>query len=147
MEVILLKQVPALGKAGQKLNVKDGYARNFLIPRGLAVPATGGADAHAESLRNAQLRTAELAKAKAEETGRKLAGATCSFAVQVGKQGKLFGSVTATDIARELETQGIRVEKHQIQLERPITQLGAVSVPVRLHPEVKTAVKVVVSQA
>lgn len=147
MDVILLKQVPALGKAGQKLAVKDGYARNFLIPRGLAVAADAGATSAAKAQANAQQRAAEQAKSKAEETALRVADLVCSFSMQVGQQGKLFGSVTAADIARELQGLGLDVEKYQVQLDRPITQLGTVSVPLKLHPEVKAAVKVAVLQA
>ncbi len=146
MEVILLQEVRALGKPGQKLSVKDGYARNFLIPRGLAAPATPGAGSAAESLQNARLRSLEMAKEKAEELARKLEQATCRFSVSAGDQGKIHGSVTASDIAEELDKQGIPLEKHQIQLERSLTHLGEFAVPVRLHPEVKAAVRVILEK-
>ena len=147
MEVILLQEVRPLGKAGQKISVKDGYARNFLIPRGLAAPATRSAGAAADSLVKARLRSAEMAKEKAEELARKLSEAACRFTVSVGEQGKLHGSVTASDIVEELRKQGIPLEKHQIQLERSLTHLGEVAVPVRLHPEVKASARVLLVKA
>ena len=147
MEIILTQDVQALGKAGQRITVKDGYARNFLIPRGRAVPASPGAGSAAEVRRNTLIRSAEWAKAKAEELARKLAGAACGFAVSVGDQGKLHGAVTASDIVRELGRQGIPLEKHQIQLDRSLTQLGEHPVPVRLHPDVKASVRVILTKA
>jgi large subunit ribosomal protein L9 len=147
MEVILTREVRSLGSAGQKVSVKDGYARNFLMPRGLAVPAGAGADSAARARLNANLRSAEMAKEKAVELSLKLAEAVCRFPMAAGEQGKLHGAVTASDIARELRKQGIELEKHQIHLEGPLAQLGEHPVPVRLHPEVKAAVKVILSKA
>ena len=142
MEVILTQEVRPLGKAGQKVSVKDGYARNFLVPRGLAVPADAGADSAARAKANAQLRSAEMAKGKAAELAGKLAGITCRFFLSAGAQGKVHGAVTTSDIAKELRKQGISIEKHQIQLQGPLSELGEHPVPVRLHPEVKATVKV-----
>ncbi len=147
MEVILLQEVRPLGKAGQRVSVKDGYARNFLMPRGLAVPAGPGTDSAARARLNANLRSAEMAKSKAVELSLKLAEVVCRFPMAAGERGKLHGAVTASDIARELRKQGIELEKHQIHLEGPLAQLGEHPVPVRLHPEVKAAVKVVLSKA
>ena len=142
MEVILTQEVRPLGKAGQKVSVKDGYARNFLMPRGLAVPADPGADSAARARVNAQMRSAEMAKGKAAEIAGKLAAITCRFFLAAGEQGKVHGAVTTSDIAKELQKQGISIEKHQIQLEGPLSQLGEHPVPVRIHPEVKAVVKV-----
>jgi len=136
-----------LGKAGQKVSVKDGYARNFLMPRGLAVPAGAGADSAARARLNANLRSADLAKEKAEGLAAKLAEVVCRFPMAAGEQGKLHGAVTASDIARELEAQGIELEKHQIHLEGPLAQLGEYPVPVRIHPQVKAVVKVLLLKA
>jgi large subunit ribosomal protein L9 len=147
MEVILTQEVRPLGLAGQKVSVKDGYDRNFLMPRGLAVPADRGADSASRARLNANLRSAELAKEKAVEIAAKLEETTCRFSLSSGEQGKLHGAVTASDIARELQKQGISIEKHQIQLEGPLSQLGEHPVPVRLHPGVKAAVKVLLSKA
>ena len=147
MEVLLLQEVHRLGKAGQKVSVKDGYGRNFLIPRGMAVAATHGAGSAAKGRIAAQLRTAEMAREKAAELGRKLAEATCAIAVSVGEQGKLHGAVTASDVAKALEKQGIALEKHQIQMERSLTHLGEYPIQVRLHPEIKAILRVVLTKA
>ncbi len=147
MEVILTQEVRPLGLAGQKVSVKDGYARNFLMPRGLAVPADRGADSASRARLNANLRSAELAKEKAVEIAAKLETTTCRFSLSSGEQGKLHGAVTASDIARELQNQGISIEKHQIQLDGPLSQLGEHPVLVRLHPEVKATVKVLLLKA
>lgn len=147
MEVILTQEVRSLGVAGQKVSVKDGYARNFLMPRGLAVPVSPGADSAMRARLSANLRSAEMTKEKAVELSLKLAEVVCRFPMAAGEQGKLHGAVTASDIARELKAQGIEIEKHQIHLEGPLAQLGEHPVPVRLHPGVKAAVKVILSKA
>ena len=146
MEVILLQEVKQLGKPGQKVSVKDGFGRNYLIPRGLAVAATQGAGTAAHARGAAQLRAAEMAKEKAAELGRRLAQAQCEIAVSVGEQGKLHGAVTASDVVEALEKQGITLEKHQIQMERSLTHLGEYPVSVRLHPEVKATLRVLLTK-
>ena len=147
MDVILMKEVERLGKAGQKVSVKDGYARNFLFPRGLAVAATRGAGRSAQAKLAAQIRVAEVAIQRAGDLARRLEEISCTIPVRVGEQGKLYGAVTAGDIVRALQRQGISVERQRIQLGGSLTQLGEVRVPVKLHPEVKAFIKVVVTQA
>ncbi len=147
MKVILTQEVSRLGKAGQKVSVKDGFGRNYLIPRGLAVAETRGAGTVAQARSAAQLRAAEMLKEKAAELGRRLAEAHCAIAVSVGEQGKLHGAVTAADVAEALEKQGITLEKHQIQMERSLTHLGEYPIQVRLHPEVKATLRVILTQA
>ncbi len=142
MKLVLLKEISALGKAGQTVTVKDGYARNFLIPGGWAAPATAGNRTRAEALLKAQARTAMLQKAKAEELGRRLAGVSCVIPMAVGEQEKLHGAVTAADIAEALQRQGIEVDKHHLALEGPITHLGRYTVPAKLHPEITASVNV-----
>ena len=142
MNVILIKDVDRLGKVGQKVTVKNGYGRNYLLPRGLAVSVTRGSLRQTESLQAQRHRTASLEKEKAQEMAQRLGGICCTMAVSVGQQGKLHGAVTASDIVQALAKQGISIEKHQLELEHPITQVGEISVSVRLHPEVKAAVKV-----
>lgn len=143
MEVLLTQEVSRLGKAGQKVNVKDGFGRNYLIPRGLAVAAGRGAGSAAQARGAAQLRAAAMVKEKAAELGRRLAEARCDISVSVGEQGKLHGSVTPSDVVEALEKQGIAIEKHQIQMERPLTHPGEYPIVVRLHPEVKATLRVV----
>ena len=147
MEIILVKDVQRLGKAGQKVSVKDGYARNFLLPRQLAVASTRGAGAVAQAKLAAQIRTAEIVMQKAQELARQISEVSCTIPVRVGEQGKLYGAVTAEDIVQVLQKQGVRLERRQIQLGGALTQLGEVQVPVKLHSEVKAFVKVVVTKA
>ena len=146
MDVILVKDVDRLGKAGQKVSVKDGFARNYLLPQGLAQSATPGARSQMEALRKSQLRQAEMKKAKAAELSSRLNGISCAVRVAVGAQGKLHGAVTAGDIIKVLKSQGIVLEKHQVALEGPITVLGLTEVSVKLHPEVTAHLKVSVVQ-
>lgn len=142
MKIILLQDVDRLGKAGEKVTVKDGYGRNFLVPRGLAISATRGAGAQAQASQAAKARSLQTQKEKAEELAGRLSQVCCEISVAVGKQDKLHGSVTGSDIARALSAQGFSVEKHQIKLDRPLTHLGQVEVPLRLHPQVRAAVRV-----
>jgi large subunit ribosomal protein L9 len=142
MEVILLKDVENLGVPGTVVDVKRGYARNYLIPRGLAVPAD---DSHkrivAEEGRLTGLRDRKRKRA-AEALAAKHQDVSCTLSVQAGDDDKLFGSVTGRDIAEELAKQGLEVDRRQIELEEPIKQLGVYQVPVRLHQDVRVNVKV-----
>ena len=147
MEVILVKEVERLGKAGQRASVNAGYARNFLFPRSLAVPATRAAGTTAQARLDAQIRTADRAFQKASELARRLAEISCVLPIRVGEQGKLYGAVTAAHIVRALQQQGISVERRQIQLGGSLTHLGEVQVPVKLQAGVKAFVKVVVANA
>ena len=142
MEVILRQAVENLGKPGDVVKVSNGYARNFLLPRGVAFEATPG---------NLKRIAQEKTRLEAEENQRKSAAQTLAekleqvsltFSARVGEEGKLFGSVTATDIAQQLETQGFHVEKRQIDLHEPIKALGVYRVPVRLHADVKPEIRV-----
>lgn len=144
MEVILLKEVQNLGAAGQTVTVKDGYARNFLIPRGDAVAATASHRAQVESLQAVRARKAQGLREKALQLSRRLSERPLTLAVAVGDQGKLHGAVTAGDIVQELERQGISLERHQVVLENPLTQLGSHDLSIKLHPEVTATLRVVV---
>ena len=146
MEVLLTRDVARVGKSGQKVTVKDGFGRNYLIPRGLAISATPGAGSAAQAQHAARLRTAEMAREKALEVGRRLAEIRCEIAVSVGDQGKLHGAVTAAHIAQELRNQGVSLEKQQIHLERSLTHPGEYPVTVRLHPEVKATLRVILTK-
>ena len=142
MEVILRQGIENLGKPGDVVKVKNGYARNYLLPHGLAYEATPG------NLKRIQLERDRLEAAEntrrmtAQELATKLEQVSLTFSARVGEEGKLFGSVTATDIAQQLETQGYHVEKRQIDLHEPIKALGVYRVPVRLHADVKPEVRV-----
>src|SRR5439155_15763637 len=128
MEIILREDVQHLGKVGEVVKVKDGYARNYLLPKGLAYPATEANKKKIayEGERIAKQRASEKSTAETEAT--RLAGVQLSFAVKVGEEDKLYGSVTASDIQRKLEELGIRDDKRKIDLHEPIREPGEFSV-------------------
>jgi len=142
MEIILRQAVENLGKPGDVVKVKSGYARNYLLPHGLAYEATPG------NLKRIQQERDRLDAAENERRGtaqglaEKLEQVSLTFSARVGDEGKLFGSVTASDIAAQLEAQGFHIEKRQIDLHDPIKALGVYRVPVRLHADVKPEVRV-----
>jgi large subunit ribosomal protein L9 len=144
MEIILREDVQHLGRAGEVVKVKDGYARNYLLPKGLAYLATEGNRKRVtfEADRLARLRETE--KQAAEGEASKLAGVSLTFPVKVGEEDKLYGSVTASDIQRRLEEQGIHVDKRKIDLPEPIRSLGEFRVGIKLHAEVRPELTVVV---
>ena len=142
MEVILRQGIENLGKPGDVVKVKNGYARNYLLPHGLAYEATPG-NLKRIQLERDRLEAAENGRrATAQELATKLEQVSLTFSARVGDEGKLFGSVTASDIAQQLEAQGHHVEKRQIELHEPIKALGVYRVPVRLHADVKPEVRV-----
>ena len=142
MEIILREDVQHLGKAGDVVKVKDGYARNYLLPQGLAYPAT---DANKKKIayeaeRIAKQRAAE--KTAAETEAARLAEIHLSFPVKVGEEDKLYGSVTASDVQRKLEELGIRIDKRQVDLPEPIRELGEFRVAIKIHPDVRPEIRV-----
>ncbi len=137
-----MQEVQKLGAAGQVVTVKDGYARNFLIPRGLALPATGSHRARIQAELARKTAHLESQKAKAVELQQRLAATLCTLACPVGAQDKLHGAVTSQDIVDQLARDGISLDRQQLILERPITRLGDYSVEVKLHPEVTATVQV-----
>lgn len=142
MEIILKRTVENLGDAGEIVDVKPGYARNYLIPQGLALRATASNRRRLEEERRHSLRAEERAKEKADELAQRIEGRSLTFTVLAGEEGKLFGSVTSADIAEELDNEGVTVDRRKIVLEEPIKELGVYRVPVDLHPEVRPEVKV-----
>jgi len=142
IEVILREDVKSLGKAGELVRVKPGYARNFLLPQGLAFEATEGnkkriaAETRARGTRDQSERT------EAERFAATLGAVTLTLSGKAGEEGKLFGSITAQDIADALAAQGHQVDRRRIELEHPIKTLGHHTVEVRLHPEVHAEVRV-----
>ncbi len=142
MEIILRQAVENLGKPGDVVQVKPGYARNYLLPRGFAYEATTG------NLKRIQLERDRLEAAENERRGvaqglaDKLEQVSLTFSARVGDEGKLFGSVTAADIAQQLDAQGFQIEKRQIDLHEPIKALGVYRVPIRLHADVKPEIRV-----
>jgi large subunit ribosomal protein L9 len=142
MEVILRQAVDKLGHPGDLVKVSSGYARNFLLPRGIAVEATEG-NKRRIAQEKARLEAAESERRMgAEEFATRLEQVSLTFSARVGEEGKLFGSVTASDIAHQLEAQGITVERRQIDLHEPIKALGVYRVPIKLHADVKPEIKV-----
>lgn len=142
IEVILREDIKTLGKAGALVRVKPGYARNFLLPQGLAYEATAGNKKRIEGEQRANQAKLTAEKAAAQEFAAKLAEVKLSIAAKAGEEGKLFGSVTSQEIADLLAAQGHEVDKRKIELEQPIRQLGHHIVTVRLHPEVHAEVHV-----
>jgi large subunit ribosomal protein L9 len=142
VEVILREDVKSLGKAGELVKVKPGYARNFLLPRGLAYEATEGN--RKRILAESKARVARTAEEKgaAEAFAAKLGAVSVTLARKAGEGDRLFGSITAQDIADALAKQGVAVDKRKIELEHPIKTLGAHAVPVRLHHEVQAELRV-----
>ena len=142
MEVILRQAVENLGKPGDVVKVTNGYARNFLLPRGIAFEATPG-NLKRIAQEKDRLEAAENErKAAAQKLAEKLEQVSLTFSARVGEEGKLFGSVTTADIAQQLESQGFEIQKRQIDLHEPLKTLGVFRVPVRLHAEVKPEIKV-----
>ena len=147
VEVILLRDVKRLGDAGDVKRVKDGYARNYLIPRGLAVVATKEAVKQARERLAAQGRQEERELAGAESLSEIIERLTLTFAVRAGETGTLYGSVTNADIAAKLEEEiGQSFDKRKVLLEQPIKELGTYTVAVKLKGEVTPTVSVVVEQ-
>ena len=142
MEVILRQAVENLGKPGDVVKVSNGYARNFLLPRGVAFEATPG-NLKRIAQEKERLEAAENERrAAAQALAEKVEQVSLTFSARVGEEGKLFGSVTAADIAHQLEQQGFSIEKRQIDLHEPLKTLGVFRVPVRLHADVKPEIKV-----
>jgi large subunit ribosomal protein L9 len=142
MKVILMEEIKSVGQPGTVVDVSDGYARNFLLPRRKAMLATPGNLKQAEQLqRQVQVKTAQEREA-AEQTAQKLEGLTVTIPAQVGEGGKLFGSVTTKDIVAALDAFGVTVEKRLIELEAPIKQVGDFTAVVRLHPSVSAPFRV-----
>ena len=146
MDVILMQSVDSLGEMGETVSVTRGYARNYLIPKGLAVLATDGHRKLVEQHMKLEAKRDDLRKAGAEELAAKLGELSCTITVQAGEDDKLFGSVGARDIADALKESG-EFDHKQIVLEEAIKQLGVYSVPVKLHSEVEVTAKVWVVKA
>ena len=141
-QIILTANVENLGIEGQTVNVAEGYARNFLFPRNLAVPATPANLKRVEAQRKKREAQAAAALAAAQETVAKLTKQAFEIVAKVGAEDKLYGAITAQDIAAALQKEGITVDRKQIHLEHAIRTAGVFDVDVKLHPEVATKVKI-----
>ena len=142
IEVILREDIKTLGKAGELVRVKPGYARNYLLPHGLAYEATEGNKKRIAAETKARSFRLQSERAGAEREAATLSAVQLRLAGKAGEEGKLFGSITAQDIAEELGRQGHTVDRRRIELEHPIKTLGEHTVSVRLHPDVHAEVRV-----
>ena len=143
MKIILRADVDRLGNKGDLLDVADGYARNYLLPRGLALAATTGALAQAESMREARSRRDAADRESAEALRDRLSSTAVRIPAQSGTDGRLFGSVTAADVADAVIAQlGVELDRKRLHLDEPIRALGVHDVTLRLHPEVEAHVSV-----
>lgn len=142
MEVILKEDVINLGHRGDVVKVADGYGRNFLLPRKLALQATQANKAVIEQMKAAAMRRSASEKAGAEELAAKLAPVALSFTRKSSENGQLFGSVTSSDVASGLAAQGFEVDRRKVQLSEPLKSVGEYTVAIKLHREVTAHVKV-----
>ena len=142
MDVILREDIDKLGTRGQVVHVAAGYARNFLLPKRLAVPATESNKKIVEQERQSHLRKEAKLQTEAEDLGKMLTGVSVTIAQKAGENDQLFGSVTAKDVADALEKKNFTIDRRKIQLEEPIKQLGEHKLPVRLHRNVTVEVTV-----
>jgi large subunit ribosomal protein L9 len=142
MDVILREDVEKLGHAGEVVTVKDGYARNFLLPRGLAYLATDGNRRRLDAEQRQRDRRAAAEVSGARDEAARLGAVSLSFTMKAGEGDKLFGSVTAGDIAEHLKAEGMLVDRRAIELDEPLKALGAYKVPIRRHADVKAEIRV-----
>ena len=143
MKVILRADVDGVGKKGDILDVADGYGRNFLVPKGLAIGASPGAEAQAASMRRSRDIKDAREREGAEAIARQLVPAVIRINVKAGSEGRLFGSITAADVASAVATQtGIELDRRRLHLEEPIKTVGTHEVPVKLHSDVEFRVTV-----
>ena len=146
MEVILKEDVVKLGNRGDVVKVAEGYGRNYLLPKKLAIEATNANKAGIEQMKAAAVRKSAKDKADAENLAKQFEGVSVSFERKVGEKDHLFGSVTSSDIASELEKKGFNVDRRKIHLDDPLKTLGEFHVPVKLYRDVTAHVKVVINK-
>lgn len=143
MKVVLREDVENVGRKGDLLDVADGYARNYLVPRGLALKATKGVVQQAEAMRRNREARELKDRGAAEEVAARLAAARIEVKARAGEGGRLFGSITASDLADAVQAQtGVELDRRKIELAEPLKELGAAEVPVRLHPDVAATLQV-----
>jgi large subunit ribosomal protein L9 len=146
MEVILKEDVAKLGSRGDVVKVADGYGRNFLLPRKLAIEATRGNKTVIEQMKAAAVRRSAREKSEAEALSQQFDGLTVTFARRAGEHEQLFGSVTSSDIAEALEKKGFAIDRRKIQLHDPLKSVGEFTIPVRLHKDVTTHLRVIIEK-
>ena len=146
MEVILKEDVIKLGSRGDVVKVAEGYGRNFLLPRKLAIEANAGNKKVVEQMRAASVRRSAKEKAQAEELSKQFDGLSVSFQRRSGENDQLFGSVTSGDIAEALEKKGFSLDRRKIQIHEPLKTVGEFTIPVKLHKDVTAHLKVVIKK-
>ena len=146
MEVILKEDINKLGHQGDVVKVAEGYGRNYLIPRKLAIEATPGNKAVIEQMKAAAVRKSAKEKGSADALGQQLNGLVLEFTRKSGEHDQLFGSVTSSDIAKAMEAKGFTIDRRKIDLDVPLKTVGEFDVPVKLHREVTVTVKAVVKK-
>ena len=142
VEVLLMDEVKGLGIEGDVVKVADGYARNYLFPRGIASEVTEGKKRQIEKKRIERLELMKKEKSAAEELAKKFENLSCTIAVKTSEGGKLFGSVTAAQIIEKIAEQNVTLGRNQVKLAAPLHELGVFDVEISLHPEVQTSLKV-----
>ena len=146
MEVILKEDVPKLGARGDVVKVAEGYGRNFLLPKKLAIEASQGNKAVIEQMKAAAVRRSAQEKAGAEELAKQFDGVSVSFQRRSGEHDQLFGSVTSGNIAEALEKKGFNIDRRKVQLHEPLRTLGEFTVPIKLHMDVTAHLKVLIEK-
>ena len=146
MEIILKEDVPKLGSRGDVVKVAEGYGRNYLLPRKLAIEASAGNKAVIEQMKASTVRRGVKEKSDAELLAKQFDGVSLNFTRRSGENDQLFGSVTPADIAHELEHRGFNIDRRKIQIEEPLKALGEFTVPIKLHREVTTIIKVIIAK-
>ena len=146
MEVILREDISNLGSRGQVVKVAPGYARNFLIPKKLAVTATDSNKKIVEQERQSHLRKEAKAQGEAQDLAKLMTGVSVTISQKAGENDQLFGSVTSKDVADALAAKGFTIDRRKIQLDEPIKSLGEFKIPVKLHKDVTTEVTLVVAK-
>lgn len=146
MKVIFIKDMKGQGKKGEVKEVSEGYATNFLFPRGVARPATEGNMKTLEQQHASEQKRKEQEKEEAVQLGKKLEDMTVTLKAKSGEGGRLFGAITSKQIAEALAEQKIKIDKRKIELGEPIRHLGVTQVPVKLHPDVKATLKVQITE-
>jgi large subunit ribosomal protein L9 len=141
MEIILLEDIPSLGKVGDLVRVSDGYGRNYLLPRKLAIKATPNNRKRLEHQKRFAQDKTDKVKRDAEKLTKRIEEFSCTITKPVGESGKLFGAVTSKEIEEHLVENGFQIDRKKIELEEPIKNLGVYTIPIRLHPEVTANLK------
>jgi large subunit ribosomal protein L9 len=146
MEVILKEDVPKLGNRGEVVKVAEGYGRNFLLPRKLAIEASAANKAVIEQMKAAAVRRSAKEKSEAEALSKQFDGLEVKFQRKSGENDQLFGSVTAGDIAEALEKKSFHIDRRKIQLHEPLKTIGEFTLPIKLHKDVTTHLKVIIEK-